>query len=129
MVPARISMGRRGLVAGLFLSFFLLAVPASAREDADRANARVAGQRAYFAHQFCDVSAERIEEYRLKLRARFSDAIEFDLSWKRGWHNEDRRTIQLRAMRANNPKEYAERVKDDCGRLKWQAENALRRTK
>ncbi|WP_144148812.1 hypothetical protein [Paraburkholderia sp. BCC1884] len=120
------SRGRSRLVATLaFCAFFT--APAGAREGIDNANAKAAGQRAHFAHEFCGVSAERIENYRLKFKATLRASTDFDVWWKRGWHSEVAQTTQLRAMQAGNPKEYAARVRSDCARLKWQANNALRK--
>lgn len=85
MVSGMYSSSGRSMVAAtvVFCAFF--AASASAREDFDGANARVASQRAHFAHEFCGISAERIEKYKLKFKATLSESTDFEASWKRGW--------------------------------------------
>lgn len=129
MVPQSYSSWGRRIAAGMLVLCVILAAPASPREEADSASARVAGQRAHFANEFCGVSTERIAQYKTKLKAVLSEPNDFDASWDRGWHSEVSQTEQLRAMQATNPTEFAARVKSNCARLKWQAENAVRKVK
>ncbi|CAB3809583.1 hypothetical protein [Paraburkholderia fynbosensis] len=124
----RRSRGYHIVVEALVALFVYSPTLANASEDPSNANAEVAGQRAHFAREFCSVPAEQIEQYKLEFKGR-SEASDFELWWARGWHNEVSQAVQLRAMRDSNPKEYALRVKGSCARLKWQAKNALRRTK
>lgn len=120
--------GRSMLAIALAVCAFV-AAPAGAREEIDSANVKTAGQRAHFAYEFCGVSAESVEKYKLKFKATLSESTDFDVWWNRGWHDEISQTMQLRAMQASNPTEYAMRLKVDCARLKWQAKNALRKSK
>jgi hypothetical protein len=120
---------RRPLLAlALLLSLLLLAQPrpASASEDSANASAEAAGQRARFDQEFCGVSAQEVAEYKEKLRKVLTEASQFDTRWQSGWRRGDSDTIQMRSLQLNTPAEFAARVKSNCERIKWQANNALR---
>ncbi|WP_144107241.1 hypothetical protein [Paraburkholderia sp. BCC1886] len=107
----------------------LVTTPGIAGEDRDNENAEAAGARAHFAAEFCGTQSTRIERYKSKLKSRLTDATDFENRWQRGWNTEADQTIQFRALRSSDPKEYATRVKADCERLGWQARNAVRQTR
>jgi hypothetical protein len=54
------------------------------------------------------------------------DASNFDLQWQTGWRRGEKEGIQMNAMRLHDPAEFKSRVKADCERLRWMAQNALR---
>ncbi|WP_120295004.1 hypothetical protein [Paraburkholderia sp. BL23I1N1] len=112
----------------LLLSLLLLAQPrpALASEDSANARAEAAGQRAHFVREFCGESAQDVEQYKEKLRTIFAEASQFDSRWQAGWRRGDSDAIQMRSLQLNSPPEFAARVKSNCERIKWQADNSLR---
>ncbi|MGQ7934757.1 hypothetical protein [Paraburkholderia sp. D1E] len=112
----------RGLVPLLVL--VLLAQPrlASASEDGANASAEAAGQRARFDQEFCGGTAQDVAAYKEKLRKVLTEASQFDTRWQRG----DSDAIQMRSLQLSSPAEFAVRVKGNCERIKWQADNLLR---
>ncbi|MBC8726323.1 hypothetical protein OKW38_003226 [Paraburkholderia sp. MM5496-R1] len=117
----------RPLCAAFCLSVLSLAAPlASGASDANM-SAETAGERASFARAFCDVSPERIDAYKERLRKVLTGATDFDQHWDTGWHRADITNSQMNALRERDPKEFAARIKVNCERLKWMAGNALHR--
>ncbi|NPT60528.1 hypothetical protein GNZ13_39750 [Paraburkholderia sp. 5N] len=114
------------LMLGLSLLLLAQPRPALASEDSANDNAEAAGQRARFAQEFCGGSAQDVAEYKEKLRKVLTEASQFDTRWQAGWQSGDRDAIQMRSLQLNSPSEFAERVKGNCERIKWQADNALR---
>lgn len=114
-------------VLALLLSLLLLAQPRSvlASEDSANASAEAAGQRARFATELCGVSAQDTDEYKEKLRKLLTDASQFDTRWQAGWRRGDSDAMQMRSLQLNSPEEFAARVKSNCERIKWQADNLL----
>ncbi len=112
------------LAAALVL--LLLSQPVLASEDSANANAEAAGQRAHFTREFCGASAEAVAQYKEKLKKVLTEANEFDARWQKGWRRGDQDAIQMRSLRLSSPAEFAERVKGNCGRIKWLSENSLR---
>jgi hypothetical protein len=112
----------------LFLSLLLLAQPrpALASEDGANASAEAAGQRARFAQEFCGESAQNVTQYKEKLAKILVEASQFDTRWQMGWRRGDSDAIQMRSLQLNAPSEFAARVKANCERIKWQADNSLR---
>ncbi len=112
----------------LFLSLLLLAQPrpALASEDGANASAEAAGQRARFAQEFCGESAQNVAQYKDKLKTVLTEASQFDTRWQTGWRRGDGDAIQMRSLQLNSPSEFAARVKGNCERIKWQADNSLR---
>ncbi|MFM0502640.1 hypothetical protein [Paraburkholderia caffeinilytica] len=115
-------------MAMLLLALLLLAQPrpASASEDSANANAEAAGQRAHFAREFCGKSAHDEAEYKEKLRKVLTEADQFDTRWQAGWRRGDSDAIQMRSLQLSSPSEFAARIKSNCDRIRWQAENSLR---
>jgi hypothetical protein len=110
------------------LVLVLLAQPrlASASEDGANGSAEAAGQRARFAKEFCGGSAQDVAEYKEKLRKVLTEASQFDTRWQTGWRRGDSDAIQMRSLQLSSPSEFAVRVKGNCERIKWQADNSLR---
>ncbi|MCC8391829.1 hypothetical protein LJ656_04440 [Paraburkholderia sp. MMS20-SJTR3] len=119
---------RRPLCAAVLLSVLSLAVPLTGHAGEEDANLRVetAGERASFAQTFCQVSPERIGAYKERLRTRLTDATHFDQHWDTGWRRAENTNRQMSALRERDPAEFASRIKVNCERLKWMAQNALR---
>lgn len=113
-------------VASVLLLSVAWPLTAVANEETANANARAAGERAQFAQTYCGASPERIGTYKERLRKTLHDASNFDLQWQTGWRRGEKRGIQMNAMRLHDPEEFASRVKTDCERIKWMAQNALR---
>lgn len=110
---------------GLSLSMVLHISSAAADEDPD-IKAETAGGRAHFAQAFCAVSPERIAGYKVRLRKSLHADSDFDRHWQMGWTRAEAGIGQMNSLRDRDPKEFAERIKVNCERLKWMAENALR---
>jgi hypothetical protein len=106
----------------------LLAQPqvASATEDGANASAEAAGQRARFDQEFCGGTAQDVAAYKEKLRKVLTEASQFDTRWQAGWQRGDSDAIQMRSLQLSSPAEFAVRVKGNCERIKWQADNLLR---
>jgi len=101
-----------------------------AGEEAASANVEIAGERAHFAQKFCGTSPERIRGYKERVRGAQQQASDFDRHWDAGWRKGEDEDSQMSALRLGNPADFASRVKADCERLKWLAENSVRaRTK
>jgi hypothetical protein len=113
-------------VAAVLLLSMVWPQPGVANEDTANANARAAGERAHYAQTYCGTSPERIGAYKERLRHVLVDAGNFDLQWDTGWRRGEKEGIQMNAMRLHDPKEFASRVKTDCERIKWMAQNAVR---
>ncbi|MFM0012777.1 hypothetical protein PQR46_07680 [Paraburkholderia sediminicola] len=115
-------------VVALLLSLLLLAQPRPvlATEDSANASAEAAGQRARFAREFCGGSEQDVVEYKEKLRKVLTEASQFDTRWQAGWQRGDSDAIQMHSLQLNSPSEFAVRVKSNCDRIKWQADNLLR---
>jgi hypothetical protein len=88
--------------------------------------AETAGERAHFAQALCGASAERVDGYKQRLRKLLHDPADFDRHWQVGWSRAESGIGQMSALRERDPAEFASRIKANCGRLKWQAENAVR---
>lgn len=116
------AMGRA--VPCFAILYFAASAWASANEPAQ--DIEVASVRAHFAQEFCGTSSARIAKFKQKLKSSYPNIKDFEEHWQFGWHREDDRMINFRSMRETNPTEYAERVKRDCARIKWQAENSVR---
>jgi hypothetical protein len=116
---------RLSIVSCAVLSSFLGNGIAHALEESANVSARVAGERAHFANEFCGASPELIASYRRKAKAALPDASDFERQWNRGWTQEANKYIQYRAARATDPKEFSIQVKADCARLERQARNAV----
>lgn len=114
------------LVASVLLLSVAWPLPGVANEETANANAQAAGERAHFAQEFCGISPERIGAYKERLRKVLHDASNFDLQWQTGWRRGEKEGIQMNAMRLHDPAEFKSRVKADCERLRWMAQNALR---
>ncbi|MFM0731124.1 hypothetical protein PQQ52_11610 [Paraburkholderia sediminicola] len=110
------------------LVWVLLAQPrlASASEDGANASAEAAGQRARFDQEFCGGTAQDVAAYKEKLRKVLAEASQFDTRWQAGWQRGDSDAIQMRSLQLSSPAEFAVRVKGNCDRIKWQADNLLR---
>ncbi|PRX29549.1 hypothetical protein B0G75_10839 [Paraburkholderia sp. BL18I3N2] len=118
----------RMLLAVTSVLLLSVAWPPSGVADEETANdnAQTAGQRAYFAQTYCGISPARVGAYKERLRKVLHDASNFDLQWQTGWRRGEKDGIQMDALRLNDPQEFASRVKADCERLKWMAQNAVR---
>lgn len=125
---SRAPLAKIPALALLLVSLLLLAAPrpALASEDSANASAEAAGQRARFDQEFCGVSEQDVAAYKEKLRKVLTDASQFDTRWQMGWRRGDSDTIQMRSLQLNAPSEFAVRVKSNCERIKWQADNSLR---
>jgi hypothetical protein len=110
---------------GLSLSMVLPLSSAAADEDADL-KTETAGGRAHFAQELCAVSPERIAGYKTRLRKSLHADSDFDRHWQMGWTQAESAIGQMNSLRDRDPKEFAGRIKVNCERLKWMAENALR---
>lgn len=106
----------------------LLALPrlCAADEDGDNAKAEASGQRAHFAQEFCGDTPDEIAQYKAKLKQALPQATQFDTRWQSGWKRGDNDALQMRSLQTGSPSEFASRVKVNCNRIKWQAENSLR---
>lgn len=104
-----------------------LARPARASEDTANANAEVAGERAHFAEAFCGTSPARISLFKERIKAKLSEATDFDHRWQTGWKRGEDNAHQMSALRLSNPEEFASQVKGDCNRLKWVVQNSMRK--
>jgi hypothetical protein len=113
------------LASALFLSTML---PVASALGAEAANTKVetAGERAHFAQAFCQVSPDRVAAYKARLRNRLPDADDFGRHWQLGWIRADRQVRDMSSLRDSNPDEFASRIKVNCERLKWMADNSLR---
>ena len=122
----KLSYRYRPLCAVLCVSMLSLATPSAsgAGEDANM-RAETGGERASFAQAFCSVSPERVSDYKEQLRKALTDASDFDRHWDVGWHRAENTNNQMSALREQDPKEFAARIKVNCERLKWLAGNAL----
>lgn len=100
--------------------------PAFADQEIANANVETAAERAHFAHDFCGVAPERITAYKERVRHVQHGASDFEQHWQTGWRRMDDESTQMRQLRQRDPAEFAARVKSDCGRLKWMAQNAVR---
>lgn len=100
--------------------------PALASEDSANASAEAAGERAHFVLAFCGGSAQDVTEYKEKLRKVLTEASQFETRWQAGWRRGDNDAIQMRSLQLNSPADFAARVKGNCERTKWQADNSLR---
>ncbi|CAE6721466.1 hypothetical protein [Paraburkholderia haematera] len=100
--------------------------PALASEDSANASAEVAGQRARFDQELCGESAQDVANYKEKLRNVLTEASQFDTRWQAGWQRGNSDVTQMRSLRLNSPSEFAARLKGNCDRIKWQADNLLR---
>ncbi|NYH16930.1 hypothetical protein [Paraburkholderia bryophila] len=110
----------------LMLIMSLTPPPALASEEGANASTEVAGQRARFMQDFCGASPEDIAQYKEKLSKILTEASDFDTRWQNGWRRGERDALQLRALQLNSPAEFATRVKNNCERVRWQADNSLR---
>lgn len=123
-------LGYRSLGAAASLLLMLLVLltppPALASEEGANASSEAAGQRARFLQDFCGASPEDIEQYKDKLRHVLIEASDFETRWQSGWRLGERDALQLRAMQLNSPAEFTTRVKSNCERVRWQADNSLR---
>jgi hypothetical protein len=117
---------RVAIAAGLLLSLASFPVSGVTIENAANTKAETAGERAYFAQEFCKVSAGRVSAYKERLRKALHDADNFDLRWQAGWRRAENGNIQMSSLRERDPAEFAARVKVNCERLKWMAQNSLR---
>lgn len=97
-----------------------------ASDDAASAKVETGGERAHFAQDFCQVTPERVGAYKERLRKMLPDVSDFDHRWERGWRRAAKDNSQMSALRDRDPAEFASRVKVNCERLKWMAENSLR---
>lgn len=115
------------IFSAAFALMALIAAPLS-NAVADDAVGKVetAGERAHFAQAFCQVSPERVQAYKERLKKKLFDVQDFDQHWDWGWSRANRQVTDMRALRDSNPQEFATRIKVNCGRLKWMAENSLR---
>jgi hypothetical protein len=118
--------GRPGALACVLMLSTALPVAGMAGEDAATAKVETAGERAHFAQEFCQVSPERVDAYKQRLRKMLPDASDFDRHWQVGWRRADRDNSQMSALRDRDPADFAERIKVNCERLKWLAGNSLR---
>lgn len=109
----------------LFLST-MLPVAGALADEAANVKVETAGERAHFAQAFCQAPPERVAAYKARLRNRLSDADDFDRHWQLGWSRADRQVRDMGSLRDSNPEEFASRIKFNCERLKWMAENSLR---
>ncbi|WP_345813055.1 hypothetical protein AAGS40_02855 [Paraburkholderia sp. PREW-6R] len=100
--------------------------PAFADQDIANANVETAAERAHFAHDFCGVAPERITAYKERIRQVQHGVSDFEQHWQAGWRRMDDESTQMSQLREGDPAEFAARVKSDCGRLKWMAQNAVR---
>lgn len=100
--------------------------PAMASEDAANAKAETAGERAHFAREFCEVSSERVDAYKQRLRKVLHEASDFDRHWQVGWRRAENDNRQMAALRDRDPADFAARTKVNCERIKWMVQNSLR---
>jgi hypothetical protein len=117
-----------GAAASLLLMLLMLLTPppALASEEGANASTEAAGQRARFLQDFCGASPDDIAQYKDKLSKILTEASDFDTRWQNGWRLGERDALQLRALQLNSPAEFATRVKNNCERVRWQADNSLR---
>jgi hypothetical protein len=118
--------GRVAVAFGLLFSLASFHVSSMATEDAANTKAETAGERAHFAQEFCEVPAERVGAYKERLRKALHGADNFDLRWQAGWRRAENGNSQMRSLRERDSEEFAARVKVNCERLKWMAQNSLR---
>ncbi|NML30810.1 hypothetical protein HHL14_08180 [Paraburkholderia sp. G-4-1-8] len=118
---------RRARCAAVLLSMLSLAVPLAGHASEEGANlqAETAGERASFAQAFCEVSPEQIGNYKERLRKRLTEATNFDQHWDTGWRRAQSNNNQMSGLRERDPAEFASRIKVNCERLKWMAQNSL----
>jgi hypothetical protein len=114
------------LTSALFAST-LLVLPVTGAFGAEAADTKVevAGERAHFAQAFCQAPPGRVAAYKARLRNRLPDADDFDHHWQLGWTRADRQVRDMNSLRDSNPEEFGSRIKVNCERLKWMAENSL----
>jgi hypothetical protein len=118
----------RGIIAAALALSLSMAVPmtSAAAAEAPEVKAETAGERAHFAEAFCAVPPGRVGEYKERLRKTLPATSDFDRHWQVGWKRAASGIGQMSALRDHDPQEFAERVKVNCERLKWMAENSLR---
>jgi hypothetical protein len=122
------SYWRRAIFSTAFALLASIALPlsnATAAADSD-SKVETAGERAHFAQAFCQVPPERVQLYKERLKKKLSDVDNFDEHWQWGWSRANRQVTDMSALRDNNPQEFDTRIKVNCQRLKWMAENSLR---
>jgi hypothetical protein len=112
-------------MSALWLSSMSPVFNAAAAEES-YVKVETAGERAHFAEAFCQTPPERVEAYKARLRNRLPDVHDFDQRWQLGWTRVDGQVRDMSALRDSNPAEFASRIKVNCERLKWMAQNSLR---
>lgn len=105
-----------------------LAVPVAGRasEEGDNMKVETAGGRANFAQTFCQISPQRVDAYKEKLRKMLREADNFDQHWQTGWQRAQSNIGRMNGLRERDPQEFDARIKVNCERLKWLAGNSLR---
>ncbi|WP_153100836.1 hypothetical protein [Paraburkholderia hayleyella] len=120
------------LWSGLLVCALMLGVSGAARGETGLSDPQssqtieVAGARAHFAQEFCGFSPDNVASYRATLKKAFATVEDFDERWQTGWQQEEKGAIPMRALRLSDPADFAARLKGDCSRVKWQADNLLR---
>ncbi|WJF89422.1 hypothetical protein QS306_09850 [Paraburkholderia bonniea] len=99
---------------------------AFASDERTSQTVEVAGERAHFAQEFCGFAPEQVASYRERLKTALTGVDDFDERWQVGWRREEDGAIQMQALRLSDPEDFAARLKGDCRRVKWQADNLLR---
>jgi hypothetical protein len=118
----------RAIVAAASALVLSILLPVSNATGAEAAYIKVetAGERAHFAQAFCQVSPGQVDDYKERLRKRLPEVDDFDQHWQFGWARANRQVTDMSSLRERNPEEFASRIKPNCERLKWMADNSLR---
>lgn len=117
---------RAVFAAAFALSFWAAPLTGAVGAEDNDLKVEAAGERAHFAEALCQAPPERVAAYKARLRKRLSDVNDFDQHWQRGWTHADRQIVDMNSLRVSNPEEFASRLKPNCERLNWMAENSLR---
>ncbi|WP_345889838.1 hypothetical protein [Paraburkholderia sp. Cy-641] len=116
------------LIVAVSVLTLSLAAPVAGRasEESDNMKVETAGERANFAQTFCQISPQRVDAYKEKLRKRLPEADHFDQHWQTGWQRAQSNIGSMNGLRERDPQEFDARIKVNCERLKWLAGNSLR---
>lgn len=98
---------------------------AFAADAADEKIQQAAGD-ARFAEAFCAADANAITTYRSELQKRAPPTADFANAWRYGWASALNRIIEYHDLSLSNHTDFAARVKEDCGVVKWQAPESNR---
>jgi hypothetical protein len=119
--PGKISMASLLRPKHFLLTFLCgaIALAAITTRAAPTSNVQAAAGFSRFAGEFCGATPKSIAAYKEALRRKQTPSPEFESDWNLGWANALDRIIEYRDLRFTAPKDFADRVRDDCSLVKW----------